>query len=144
VLRQTDSGGRFTRESLSSHHFKNFNLLHSEILGTSEDQILRNARIVCVTITQSRVAAGAAVAFVANMDVVTITECWAVRAIRINRTLLVFLFDNPWTEIVGILERERETLQSRIRSVVISRAPGDSSILHKPTEQTSIRTGSGQ
>jgi hypothetical protein len=86
--------------------------------------------------SQSRVAVRGTVGFATNMDVVAITECWAIRLIVNDRIRSGPVFEKPWSEIVGILEREKKTLLTRIRSVTTSRAPRERSVT---TENTIIR-----
>jgi hypothetical protein len=118
---------------VSLDYFKNFSLCHSEIEGTREDFSRSNSRIIRVNIPQIRVTVVRILALVADMEIATIPECWTIRAMIQDGIGFLLLFENSRTQIVGILDRENKTPQTRICNVTASRTPRNRSVSSKNT-----------
>jgi hypothetical protein len=93
----------FTDESLSANHFKYFNLRDREMVRTGQNLLAVNASVVHVSGPNVRVTAIAALAFVANIEIVSVTEGRTIRAIVRDGMFCLLLFENAGSQIMRIL-----------------------------------------
>jgi hypothetical protein len=101
-------------------HFENFNFLHLEIPVTREKRVPGQSGVVGVIHAKASATVGVCVAFILNSK--TTSKEWA--PVGFTTDCLVLLFGHqrkcPRRQVVRILQREKETVQTRVGLVAVT------------------------
>jgi hypothetical protein len=123
----------FSDEAFSSDHFKDFNLIHNEVILASQGLLRINSCIVRVRISQIRVIVGGGLERVVHLEIATATENRTTIRAVIYRFPFWPLLENLGRPIVRILDRENKALETRIRRIAALSTPGKWRVTPKNT-----------